>query len=150
MPSGFSLSSSVITWRQGASRWKSLNLTPCPTSKASNGTFPRSRRAGVEIHLDDFGTGYSSLSYLHKLPIDALKIDQSFVREMLENSDSRALVEAIAAMAHALRLTTIAEGVETQAQADLLAEMGVDYAQGYLYCKPCSIADFRQWTADRQ
>ncbi len=107
-------------------------------------------RAGVAVHLDDFGTGYSSLSYLHELQIEALKIDQSFVAAMLENAESRALVEAIAAMSRALRLTTIAEGVETQAQADLLAGMGVDYAQGYLYTEPCSVADFCQWMDGRQ
>ena len=93
------------------------------------------RDAGIRISLDDFGTGYSSLSYLKKFDIDYLKIDQSFVRDLEEDPDDRALCEAIIVMAHKLGLKVIAEGVETEQQRDLLVAYGCDYAQGWLYSK---------------
>ena len=93
------------------------------------------RDAGVQVALDDFGTGYSSLSYLKKFDIDYLKIDQSFVRNLEEDLNNRALCEAIIVMAHKLGLKVIAEGVETEQQRDLLASYGCDYAQGWLYSK---------------
>jgi diguanylate cyclase (GGDEF)-like protein len=91
------------------------------------------RDAGIQVSLDDFGTGYSSLSYLRKFDIDYLKIDQSFVVNLASNSDDRALCEAIIVMAHKLGLKVIAEGVETQRQADFLRDAGCDYGQGFLY-----------------
>lgn len=91
---------------------------------------------GIEIAIDDFGTGYSSLSYLKQLPINKLKIDQSFVREIHRSESDLAIAEAVIAMAHALGLTTIAEGVELTDQADLLIGKGCRQAQGYLYHKP--------------
>ena len=94
------------------------------------------RDAGVQVSLDDFGTGYSSLSYLKKFDIDYLKIDQSFVRNLVADSDDMALCEAIIMMAHKLGLKVIAEGVETQPQRDLLAGAGCDYAQGYWFSRP--------------
>lgn len=96
------------------------------------------RDMGIELAIDDFGTGHSSLSYLKQLPINKLKIDQSFVREIHENSSDLAIAEAIIAMAKALDLKTIAEGVETTAQADLLIARECLQAQGYLYSKPIS------------
>ncbi len=93
------------------------------------------RAAGVQVALDDFGAGYSSLSYLKKFAIDYLKIDQSFVRNLADDADDRALCEAIIVMAHTLGLKVIAEGVETEQQRDLLAAYGCDYAQGWLYSK---------------
>jgi EAL domain-containing protein (putative c-di-GMP-specific phosphodiesterase class I) len=84
------------------------------------------------IAMDDFGTGYSSLSYLARLPIDALKIDRSFVSAITENQDDAAIASAIISMAQALGLNTIAEGVETQAQFDLLRTLGCQQIQGYL------------------
>ena len=94
------------------------------------------RQAGIGLSLDDFGTGYSSLSYLKKFDIDFLKIDQSFVRNLTTDSDDMALCNVIIVMAHTLGLKVVAEGVETQAQCDLLTAAGCDYGQGYLFARP--------------
>ncbi len=94
--------------------------------------------AGIEVALDDFGVGYSSLSYLKNLDIDYLKIDQSFTRNLALGSSDMALSEAIIVMAHKLGLEVIAEGVETQAQLDLLRAAGCDYGQGFLFAEPMS------------
>jgi EAL domain-containing protein (putative c-di-GMP-specific phosphodiesterase class I) len=91
---------------------------------------------GVKISIDDFGTGFSSLSYLKRLPIDCLKIDQSFVRDATTASDDAALVMAIITLAHNLRLTVVAEGVETEEQLGLLRLLRCDEIQGYLFSKP--------------
>ncbi|MGS0680245.1 EAL domain-containing protein [Shewanella sp. 125m-7] len=91
---------------------------------------------GVEVSIDDFGTGYSSLSYLKKLPIHKLKIDQSFVAGLPFDTHNTAIAKAIIAMGHALNLKVVAEGVETQAQADFLKESDCDEAQGYFYSRP--------------
>lgn len=96
------------------------------------------QNTGIEIAIDDFGTGYSSLSYLKKLPIDKLKIDQSFISGIVDNSDDSAITDAIISLGYALSLTTIAEGVETQEQADALKVKGCQQAQGYLYSRPLS------------
>ena len=100
------------------------------------------RDAGIQVALDDFGTGYSSLSYLKKFDIDYLKIDQSFVQNLENDSDNRALCEAIIVMAHKLGLKVIAEGVETKSQRDLLVGFGCDYAQGWLYSKALPADEF--------
>mgnify|MGYP000294132935 CR=1 FL=1 len=100
------------------------------------------RDEGINVSLDDFGTGYSSLSYLQKFDIDFIKIDQSFVRHLKAGTTDLVLCQAIIAMAHALGMKVIAEGVETEEQRDLLKAAGCDYAQGYFYSRPVSPAEF--------
>ncbi|MES2160623.1 MAG: EAL domain-containing protein [Pseudomonadota bacterium] len=99
---------------------------------------------GVHISIDDFGTGYSSLSYLRRFPIDVLKIDQSFVRELNVDADDAAIVRAIVTLAHSLRLQVIAEGVETDTQLDFLRSEGCDLMQGYYYSRPVDTEAFEQ------
>ncbi|QND86796.1 Sensory box/GGDEF family protein [Chromobacterium vaccinii] len=94
------------------------------------------RELGIGISLDDFGTGYSSLAYLAQLPVQTLKIDQSFVCRMLEEKDAMTLVEMIISLAHSMGLDVVAEGVETEAQAAVLAELGCDALQGYWLSRP--------------
>jgi EAL domain-containing protein (putative c-di-GMP-specific phosphodiesterase class I) len=97
---------------------------------------------GIAVSLDDFGTGYSSLAYLQKFHIDFIKIDQSFVRQLVQGSTDLALCQAIIVMAHALGMKVIAEGIETENQRALLAAAGCDYGQGYLFSRPVPAADF--------
>jgi EAL domain-containing protein (putative c-di-GMP-specific phosphodiesterase class I) len=96
---------------------------------------------GVNTAIDDFGTGYSSLSYLAKLPIQALKIDRSFIAGMQEEANELTLVSTMISLAHTLRLKVIAEGVETEEQAKLLALLRCDLLQGYLRGRPMPAAD---------
>ena len=91
---------------------------------------------GLKLSIDDFGTGYSSLSYLRRFPMDTLKIDQSFVRDMTTDPDDAAIVASIIGMAHSLRMKVIVEGVETEAQHAMLARQGCDQYQGYYFSKP--------------
>ncbi|MBK8011232.1 MAG: EAL domain-containing protein [Deltaproteobacteria bacterium] len=106
------------------------------TSGKLQATMPKLRNLEIDFHLDDFGTGYSSLRYLQDLPVEALKIDRTFVSQMLENSTSLSIVRAIIALAHALDLRVVAEGVETKAQLECLQEIGCDFAQGYYFARP--------------
>ena len=99
------------------------------------------RRLGVRISLDDFGTGYSSLSYLRSFPFDKIKIDRSFVSEIATGKDSLAIIRAVTGLGKSLGITTTAEGVETEAQLDLLSREGCSQAQGYLISKPRPIAE---------
>lgn len=101
------------------------------------------RAAGCRIAIDDFGTGYSSLSYLKRMPIDIIKIDRSFVRDIATDAADAATVKAILQMAKIFGMKVVAEGVETQEQADFLLENGCDYAQGFLYAKPMAIEEIQ-------
>jgi EAL domain-containing protein (putative c-di-GMP-specific phosphodiesterase class I) len=94
----------------------------------------------VSLAIDDFGTGYSSLSYVSKLPVDVLKIDRAFIVDMTESHENREIVSVIVALAHALRLKVVAEGVETERQAALLRSLGCDQMQGHLYSQPLPAA----------
>ena len=98
-------------------------------------TLKELKEFGIEIAIDDFGTGFSSLSYLQKLPLDRLKIDRDFIKD-LPGQDCQAIAALIISLGARLGLKTIAEGVETQAQADYLAQLGCDEVQGFMYAKP--------------
>jgi EAL domain-containing protein (putative c-di-GMP-specific phosphodiesterase class I) len=103
---------------------------------------------GVRIAIDDFGTGYSSLNYLKQFPLDCLKIDRSFVRELAEVQDQR-IVQAIIALARSFELEVLAEGIENQRQLEILKRLGCDNAQGFYFSQPLTEAEFRgcwaQW-----
>ena len=105
------------------------------------------KKMGLHIALDDFGTGYSSLAYLHELPIDTLKIDRSFVADVLENDKSKAMLKGIIFLAEQIGLHVVAEGVEVEAQFDLVKEMKCDYCQGYFLCKPMPKAEMAVYYA---
>jgi EAL domain-containing protein (putative c-di-GMP-specific phosphodiesterase class I) len=100
------------------------------------------KKAGVGFALDDFGTGYSSLAYLKRLPLEQLKIDRSFVRDVLVDDNDASIAKMIVALAHSLDLEVIAEGVETIGQRDFLAGLGCQHFQGYLYSPALAIEDF--------
>jgi diguanylate cyclase (GGDEF)-like protein len=102
----------------------------------SHNVLARLRELGVRVSIDDFGTGYSSLAYLSKLPVDTLKIDRGFVRGMTEKSEDTSIISIIISLAQALRLKTVAEGVESEQQAQLLRLLRCDQAQGYLFGPP--------------
>ena len=102
------------------------------------------RRLRVTVALDDFGTGYSSMSILRQLPVDVMKIDRSFVVGLGIDDGAMAVARAIVALARSLRLQLVAEGVETEAQAEVLRSMGCDELQGYLFARPLAPAAFEQ------
>lgn len=108
------------------------------------------KRLGVHFSMDDFGTGYSSLSYLKLLPIDQLKIDQSFVRDVLTDTNDAAIARTIVALGQSLGLSVIAEGVETQSQRDFLAENGCTLYQGYFFSRPLPLSDFTAYLDNSQ
>ena len=104
-------------------------------------TVEQLRALGVAIHLDDFGTGYSALSYLHRLPLDAVKVDRAFTSSIDHEDRPLHVVRAIISLAHAIGLEVVAEGVASQRQLELLREMGCDLAQGFIFSRPCSIEE---------
>ncbi len=106
------------------------------------------KKTGVQISIDDFGTGYSSLSYLHRFPIDLLKVDRSFVSAMEENSENGEIVRTVIALAKALNLKVVAEGIESIHQFHQLKILGCEFGQGYLFSKPLPVADIERLLAD--
>ena len=107
------------------------------------------KAAGVRISLDDFGTGYSSLSYLKKLPLDQIKVDQTFIREMLSSSQDEVIVRTVVSLAQNMELEVIAEGVETEEQRQFLLSIGCVSMQGYLLSRPLRIHDFDVFVRNR-
>jgi EAL domain-containing protein (putative c-di-GMP-specific phosphodiesterase class I) len=100
------------------------------------------RRLGISFSIDDFGTGYSSLNYLHRLPIDELKIDQSFVRNISSSSDNAVIVDTIIVMAQKLNLEIVAEGIETEEELEYLIARDCDHFQGYYFSRPVPYEQF--------
>ncbi len=109
----------------------------------------RIHELGVSISIDDFGTGYSSLAYLQKLPVDSLKIDRSFVIEMEQSEDARAIVSAIIVLAHTVGLKVTAEGIEDETTMNGLALLGCDVAQGYYVSRPLPSQAATDWLQSR-
>ena len=104
---------------------------------------------GIHLSIDDFGTGYSSLSYLKRFPIDSVKIDRSFIRDLPGDTDDAAITRAIIAMAHSLKLNVIAEGVETEEQLRFLRDHECDEMQGYYFSRPVPEDEFARLVLSR-
>ena len=107
----------------------------------------RLKQRGIAVSIDDFGTGYSSLSYLSRLPIHELKVDQSFVQGIASEPGKRSIIRAIVDMAHALGITVLAEGIETEPQLAFLREHDCEMGQGYLFHRPLARDDFEKLIA---
>jgi diguanylate cyclase (GGDEF)-like protein len=125
--------------------WLELEITESLLMEADQGikdSLARLKSSGIQLALDDFGTGYSSLAYLKHFPIDVVKIDRAFVKDLDGNIESRAIAAAIIAMAHALGLKVVAEGVETQGQLSILRSLQCDTIQGYYFAKPLPLTQF--------
>ena len=104
----------------------------------------RLRDLGLRLAIDDFGTGYSSLAYLKRFPLDLLKIDQGFIRDIPKSSDDMTISSSVIALGHAMGLKVLAEGVETQEQLEFLQSKGCDFFQGYFCSRPLPAQDFTQ------
>jgi EAL domain-containing protein (putative c-di-GMP-specific phosphodiesterase class I) len=125
-------------------RWLELEITEgtlLEGGEATRSVFKDLHEMGVRISVDDFGTGYSSLSYLKRFPVDALKIDQSFVRNISTDANDAAIAKAVIALASSLHLGVIAEGIETPEQREFLLANGCNEGQGYLFSRPVAAAD---------
>ena len=118
--------------------------------KTSLAVLQELKRVGLRVSLDDFGTGFSSLSLLKRIPVDTLKIDRSFVRDVATDPDDAAIVAAILAMAEQLGLTVVAEGVETEPQREFLRARGCQQMQGYLFSRPISPEEFLERLLSQQ
>ena len=138
---------SFATW--GAQPdWIQFELTESALMQDPAGslaTLCRLKDLGVELFIDDFGTGYSSLAYLQKLPVDAIKVDQSFVGDMIQNNDSAVIVRSTIDLAHSLELNVVGEGVENRGLWERLVSLGCDVAQGYYVSAPIPADELRKW-----
>ncbi|MCP1463146.1 EAL domain-containing response regulator [Pseudomonas sp. S3E17] len=133
--------------------WLEVELTEGSLMENTQHTIDSLQRLhamGVKISIDDFGTGYSSLAYLRRFPIDTLKIDIAFIREVTSNPQDAAITRTIIELAHSLSLRVVAEGVETQAQLAFLKEAGCDQIQGYLFSRPLPTEDLERLLINRQ
>ncbi|MGH8808403.1 MAG: EAL domain-containing protein [Noviherbaspirillum sp.] len=131
--------------------WLELEITESvimENPEAAAETLRKLSAMGVHLSIDDFGTGYSSLSYLKRFPIDALKLDKSFVRDITTDADDAAIAKAVIALAHSLKLTVIAEGVETAEQLDFLREQNCDQMQGYYLSRPLAVDQLEKRARD--
>ena len=133
-------------------QWLEIELTETTLMKQSAhvlSTLEALQNLGVRLAIDDFGTGYSSLAYLKRYPLDKLKIDRTFIKDTPQDQDDVSLVTAIIQMARSLNLRTVAEGVETKAQWELLKHLGCDLIQGYYLSRPMSAEDALRWQQHR-
>ena len=105
---------------------------------------------GIKLSVDDFGTGYSSLTYLRRIPADLVKVDQSYVAALAHDSSSVAIIELVATLAHNLDMQVVAEGVETEAQRQIVLAAGCELAQGFHFARPMNADDFMQWVDECQ
>ena len=131
-----------------APQWLTLELTETAIMSDADralSTLSRLNSMGVGLSIDDFGTGYSSLAYLKRFPVDEIKIDKSFVMDMLDDPSDAVIVHSTIDLAHNMGMKVVAEGIETQDAWDKLAELGCDIGQGYHMCRPCPTADFEKW-----
>ena len=129
----------VLQYTQAQPSWLKFEITEnllIADTQPVLETLAQLRQSGVEISIDDFGTGYSSLSYLKQLPVDTLKIDRAFIKDMKSDDDNLKIVEAIVQLAQALKLEVVAEGIETEWQAQQLVNLGCTYGQGYWFSPP--------------
>lgn len=132
--------------------WLEVELTEGSLMENTQHTIASLQRLhamGVKISIDDFGTGYSSLAYLRRFPIDTLKIDIAFIREVTSNPQDAAITRTIIELAHSLNLRVVAEGVETQAQLAFLKEAGCDQIQGYLFSRPLPVETLERLLLER-
>jgi predicted signal transduction protein with EAL and GGDEF domain len=145
LPGFYELVRNVLEESGLAGRWLNLEITEGSLIEDIDQAIrimEQLRELGVQFSIDDFGTGFSSLSYLRRMPVQALKIDRSFVRDVSGRSANAMLVDSIIAMGHALRLQVVAEGVETEAQLRYLSSAGCDLVQGFLFSPPLPAGDF--------
>jgi diguanylate cyclase (GGDEF)-like protein len=141
------LQSTLLTWKVDPAKIE-LELTETLLMEDVPATIDllnRLKALGISLSVDDFGTGYSSLNYLHRFPIDKLKIDKSFVSNMLADSNNLAITRTIISLGHTLGLKVVAEGVEHEEEARMLAAAGCDELQGYLFSKPLPASEFADW-----
>lgn len=117
-------------------------------AESAAGGLGRLKSLGIKLSVDDFGTGYSSLGYLRRLPLDTIKIDRTFIREVTESEHDQAIARTIVGLGHNLGLRVIAEGVEERAQLETLRGFGCDLAQGYLFSKALPASEFSTLVRD--